>query len=183
MTRTTLSRIALAAALAIAASAAHAQVAGEYLRAEAGSSSIEASNVSEHSNSWNLRGGWYFTPNIAAEIFYASDFNSRISGVNLKLDGEGAGLAGKWNWSGHAHVGGYLSARGGLASIALSENSGGVTTDYRSSLVPYFGIGGGYDFTPHIGVGLNYERYVWTTSKLNAGIMVAPLALDVEYRF
>lgn len=90
--------------------------------------------------------GYYFNPYFAVEGNY-TNFGSYHS---VNVDAWGIGLVAKTHFS-EVQTGFFVDGRLGVDRLqARFHNISGSTTK------AYFGVGGGYDFTPNFGMSLNY---------------------------
>ena len=106
-----------------------------------------------------IYGGYSFTPNFALEAGYAALGKAQVSGANrngfvgdtdvkgqgLFLDAVGTVPFGQ-GFSGLGRLG---IVRSKIKAFGIDENS----TEWK------FGLGGQYDFDPHLGVRAEWERY------------------------
>lgn len=197
---TALTVTALAAALA--SSGAFAQSAGQpFVRGEIGRTTLSDRNSSSSlkDNSFVLRGGYMFNQNIGLEGFYGRYYgkSDRIGTFdnNNSVSGFGAGVVGKLRFGDQAADTGWFGS--GRAGVMRSSYDATVTgtvngVDVRNSLTtsstqPYFGVGVGYDFTPNMGVSMNYDYFrgnvrVPTTSE-KVRYNSKTLSAGFEYRF
>ncbi len=180
----------LVAGLALAGLSAPAFADGMgFVRVEGGRSDVDISvdsfGGSDKDSSWGVRGGYWFTPNFAAEGFYSqlysTTFNDGFDNYRLKFHGVGIGLAAKKNFGGN-HQGFFIGGRAGIArGVATVEADGSVEEVEASSAKPYYGVGAGYDFHEKFGLSVNYDR-------LKAGgdgvdVTSDTLTLGLEARF
>ena len=109
---------------------------------------ITSSDCDDKDSSWGLFAGYNFTPNLAAEVGYhdlgtVSDGNS-VDGQALELVGVGRFPITE-RFSAYGKLGGY---RGHLKNRESEAN-----TDLT------YGVGVQYDFTNHLGVRGEWQRY------------------------
>lgn len=156
---------AMAVALAggMVANGALAAERGAFIGAEWGGSQIEidvedVGSDGDDDHSMVFRGGYYFTPNIAAEAFHSNLYDYSEEGYSGELDGMGVGLVARKNF-GADNNGFYVQGRAGMfrASVDISMDDVGSARD--KSTKPYLGVGLGYDFNRNFGLGVNYTRY------------------------
>lgn len=180
-------RIAAVVATLAAGMAGNALAAerGAFVGLEVGTSDLdvdidEVGSGSDSDQAFAIRGGYYFTPNLAVEAFHADLYGDSQDGASLDLNGYGVGLVARRNFGADGN-GFYLQARGGAfrgkGSVSLEDFGSGSDT----STVPYFGVGAGYDFSRNIGVGLNYIHYRGDFDGVD--IDSNTLTGAVEYRF
>ena len=181
-------RLAAMAALTVGglvANTAFAAEPGAFVGVEWGRSEVdvELEDLGEGSDSdqgYVLRGGYYFTPNVAVEAFHANLFDKSEGGASVELDGYGVGVVGRRNFGADGN-GFYLQARGGAFRAKGSMSLEGLGSGSDASTTPYFGIGAGYDFSPSIGLGVNYTRYRGDFEGVEFDSDLVTAAL--EYRF
>ncbi|MDO4709932.1 MAG: porin family protein [Pseudomonadota bacterium] len=173
-----------------------------FVRGEVGRYHVSSRDGLGHlkDNSFVLRGGYMFTPNIGVEGLYGRYYSKsyKFAGFdyNHDLDGYGIGAVGKVRFGDQSANTGFfgMGRVGYMCSSARTSsriNIDGVRI-YRSRTTyvhqPYFGIGAGYDFTPNMGVSVNYDyfrndetRLPSTGEKLRYSHRT--LAAGFEYRF
>lgn len=192
--------LAVALAAAGACAPAMAVESGAFVRVEAGNSQFDmdtdfgvSGNVDD--TSYNVRGGYYFSPNFAFEAFYSrygeetrqSDLQCIDPPCGLsrvRFGGFGLGVVGKKNLRNDGD-GFYLSGRAGVVQMKSEIYFSGSGTIDDNKASPYVGVGIGYDFLPELGVGLNYD-YLRTKPELGGvglDIKTQTLTLSLEYRF
>jgi opacity protein-like surface antigen len=185
-------KILLAAALAACGVSAPAMAhdAAAYVRAEAGTSWFDLQldgfgSSDDKDTSVNLRGGYWFTPNLAVEAFHSRYGEDSEDGARVKFSGTGIGLAAKKNF-GQDGNGFYIGGRAGAVQMRAEVGVRGFGSISDKDVVPYVGVGAGYDFTDSFGVGLNYD-YVQSEAEFAEDVEIdletQTLTLDVEYRF
>ncbi|QIK80793.1 porin family protein [Lysobacter sp. HDW10] len=196
-----------AAALALVSTGAFAQDAGKkgaFIRGEVGKTEINngtAGVPDSKDTSVNVRGGYYFTPNVAVEGFYGRYYDKDTTlpagagSVNQRVTGYGVGVVGKMRFSQDqaATTGWYGQARGGVmradskVETNLLANSTNIVTTDKGTVTPYAGLGVGYDFTPNVGVGLNYDYFRGRNNDAVTGAKNRynsnTLSVGGEYRF
>lgn len=175
--------LALSTALVLAglSTSAFAVEAGQgYVRVEAGNSDIEIEGASADETAFNVRGGYYFTPNFALEGFYANYGEDSGDGISAKLDGFGVGVVGKKNF-GPDNTGFFINGRAGIARITTELSVAGVGSADDSSNKAYFGIGAGYDFNRNFGLSLNYD--INKAEAFDVSIDANTLTAGLEFRF
>jgi opacity protein-like surface antigen len=153
-------------ALACASSVAAAADDSWFVDGNVGSSRLNTNDFGSFGSgtAGGVSGGYYFTPNVGIEgryIDYGKHDVSFLGGGNVRVDGWGIGMVGKWDF-GPNNTGFYVDARGGFlrtnskVSAGLQGGAGNVhLTDNHSS--GYIGAGAGWDFNRNFGIGLNYE--------------------------
>lgn len=127
-----------------------------------------------------VRGGYYFTPNIAVEAFHAQLYDWSDGDASLDVDGFGVGLVGRKNFGADGN-GYYLLGRAGAFQAhgsAEGPSFGGIDDE---TTVPYFGLGGGYDFNRQVGIGLNATYFRGDFQGVD--IDTTTFTAAVEYRF
>ena len=147
--------VALGAALPAAAQTP-SRLSSVYIGADIGNSKFTdacdlsgiGANCDDKDTSWGLFAGYNFTPNLAAEVGYhdlgtISDGNS-VDGQAIELVGVGR-LPITQRFSAYGKLGGY---RGHLKNGTSETN-----TDLT------YGLGLQYDFTSHLGVRGEWQRY------------------------
>lgn len=150
------SLLALAGASSVAAAADNSW----YVRGELGQSNISSNAFVGSSNSdtsGSLRAGYYFNPHIAVEGFYANYGNRTDAfGDKLSVDGWGVGVVAKQNF-GADNTGFFIQGRAGISRLHGSLDTLGVNVWSSNKTKGYLGVGGGYDFNPNVGIGVNYD--------------------------
>ena len=187
MKKTALLAFALAAAGACAP--AMAIEPGAFVRVEAGNSQFDvdvgdASADDIDDTSYNLRGGYYFSPYFAVEGFYSRYGEDHPDGARVRFGGFGLGVVGKKNFRDDGD-GFYISGRAGMVQVKSEVHFDGFGTIDDNKLSPYVGVGVGYDFLPELGVGLNYD-YMRSKPELEGvdfDVRAQTLTLSLEYRF
>ena len=181
----------LVAGLALAGLSAPAFADGSgFVRAEGGRSEVELGvdgygSGTDEDSTWGVRGGYWFNPNFAVEGFYSQLYSTSISDgfdtYHLKLHGVGVGLVGKKNF-GEAHQGFFISGRAGIVrGVSTVEYDGSVEEAEAGTVKPYFGVGAGYDFTPGIGLSLNYDQLKGGDGDLDVTARTTTLGLEVRF--
>lgn len=195
----------LASALAAVASPAFA---GDFFaRGEVGTTRAEFSygsaSDSDNDTAYAVRGG-YMGKYFGVEGFYGQYYDASFDGADLKADGYGFALVGKYRFG--EDKGFFIDGRLGLARTTLKASVDFVPAPPSPETVtgpakagpapialsgeythtqPYAGVGVGYDFNEHYGVTLNYTHQ----NKLKPAPISSPavelntLALGFEYRF
>jgi opacity protein-like surface antigen len=166
--------VALGLLLATVSTNAMAEEGMGFIRGEVGSTKMKAVGESGSETSFGARGGYFFNANFGAEGFYTNYGDDD----GAKVDGFGAGLIGKHNFGGVAHTGGYISGRAGVARTKLSVSGLGSVSETAG----YVGIGGGYDFSRNLGIGLNYD-YQQPKFGDVVRVKLETVTFSVEYRF
>lgn len=178
----------LAGALALAGLSTSAMAQGGFVRVEGGRSHTTVDvdgpgNASDNDTAWSLRGGYYFTPNIAVEGFYTNaydkTFSDGIDTVGLKATAIGLGVVGKKNF-GADNTGFFIDGRAGVTRGKLKGTING-QSDSDTSTKVYFGVGTGYDFNKNFGLSLNWDRLRGAGQGVDVKSNV--LTLGAEYRF
>ncbi|WP_242111678.1 porin family protein [Luteimonas aquatica] len=149
-----------------------------FLRVEAGNSKF-GGDADGDDNAFGVRGGYYFSRNIALEGFYTQYGKDSDYGYETKVDGYGVGVALKKNFN-EDDIGFYLGGRAGLVNAKVK-----IAGDDDTDLRPYVGVALGYDFTRNFGLGLNYD-YTKLKPELfgtDVDVKVTTLTLSGEFRF
>ncbi|MGY0505848.1 outer membrane beta-barrel protein [Luteimonas sp. e5] len=197
--------LALATTALVAATAstgAFAQSTGQiFVRGEMGRTHLSNRDDSGKlkDNSVVLRGGYMFTPNVGIEGFYGRYYGKThrvgVFDNDNSIDGFGVGAVGKVRFGDQAaDTGWFGSGRVGVMRSSYDATVTGTVdgVDVRNSRTthstqPYVGVGVGYDFTPNMGVSVNYDyfrgdvRVPTTSEKLRYNART--LAAGFEYRF
>ncbi|PJK09127.1 hypothetical protein CO610_04020 [Lysobacteraceae bacterium NML95-0200] len=190
---------ALACGSAFAQSASNGQA---FVRGEIGRTHLDNRDNSGRlkDNSFVLRGGYMFNPNVGVEGFYGRYYGKshKFAGFNYDndVDGYGIGAVGKVRFGDQAADTGFFGmGRAGYMRSSYQASSHGTVdgVDIRRSRSthshqPYFGIGAGYDFTPNMGVSVNYDYFRGNDTRLpTTGQKLRysnrTLAAGFEYRF
>lgn len=192
----------LASALAAVASPAFA---GDFFaRGEVGTTRAEFSygsaSDSDNDTAYAVRGG-YMGKYFGVEGFYGQYYDNSFDGADLKADGYGFAVVGKYRFG--EDKGFFIDGRLGLARTTLKASVDfvppvsspetvskagpaaiAVSGEYTHTQ-PYAGVGVGYDFNQNYGITLNYTHQ----NKLKPAPISSPaielntLALGFEYRF
>ena len=180
-----LAPLLLASGTALAADGAHI-----FLRAEVGRSHQSASvqgfgqSISDNDNTYSLRGGYFFNPHFAVEAFYSDLYNKSNSfsqGTgSLRGKAAGIGVVGKHNFGGD-QMGWFVDGRTGAEWGKIDAKAGSLQDNSLNSVKPYFGLGGGYDFTSNMGVSLNWDWH--KTADQGVSVTSDTLTAGFEYRF
>ncbi len=181
--------LAMALAAAGACAPAMAIEPGAFVRVEAGNSKfdveVEGDSIDDiDDTSYNVRGGYYFSPYFAFEAFYSRYGEDHPEGGRVRFGGFGLGVVGKKNFRDDGD-GFYISGRAGAVQVKSEIHIDDFGTIDDNKLSPYMGIGVGYDFLPELGVGLNYD-YMRTKPELEGAdfdVQTQTLTLSLEYRF
>jgi OmpA-OmpF porin, OOP family len=152
-----------------------------FIRAEAGRTDLEVAGAKGDDTGYNLRGGYFFTPNFGVEGFYARYGSDSDGDVRVKADGFGAGVIGKTNFGEAAYSGFFVSGRAGVARSKLDVRVSGVGSASDTDTNFYAGIGVGYDFSRNFGLSLNYDYQ--KPKVFDTRFKVETTTLGVEYRF
>lgn len=182
----TLLLIGCGLALASLSAAAAAVEAGSgFMRADVGRSQVNVEieglgSDDDDDRTLSLGGGYYFTPNFAAEGFYSKLYDYSEEGYAAKLTGMGFGLAARKNF-GADNNGLYLSGRLGMFRASGDASAADLGSISGKSTKPYFGVGAGYDFNANFGAGVNYTRYRSDFDGLS--VDARTLTVNLEVRF
>ncbi len=176
----------LAGALALASFSSAAMAGQAFVRAEVGNSDTEMSfgrySASETDTSLVIGGGYWFTPNFAVEGHVGSLYNEYL-GYDEEFDlvTVGAGVVGKKHF-GNGATGFYVGGRVGIARMTaqVREDTFDVVED-ETSVKPYYGVFGGYDFNRNWGLSLNYDRRKANFDGID--VKVDTFSVGGEYRF
>lgn len=177
--------VAVAMSGGLVANNAFAAERGAFIGAEWGGSQVEIEveglgSDSDDDHSLVFRGGYFFTPNFAAEVFHANLYDYSEEGYSGELDGLGLGVLARKNF-GADNNGFYVQGRVGMfrSSVDISMEDVGSASD--KSTKPYVGVGVGYDFTRNFGLGVNYTRY--RADFDGVSLDTNSLTAGVEFRF
>jgi OmpA-OmpF porin, OOP family len=182
-------KLSFALALVAASTSTYAaEGSGIFVRAEAGASraTLHVDNGgydSDNDTSYSLRGGYYVTKHFAVEGFYSKYYDEATDGVSTDAKGFGVGLVGKTHLN-ESDTGFYLDGRLGLARTKLQGSVDDLGSAEQSNTRAYFGAGVGYDFTPNMGLSLNYlfhDSILIENSDIEAKFET--LNVGFEYRF
>ncbi|WP_225765577.1 porin family protein [Stenotrophomonas sp. Marseille-Q4652] len=176
----------LAGTLALAAFSSQAMAGQAFVRAEAGFSDIDVSyggyRESEDDSSGVIGGGYWFNPNFAVEGHVGSLYNKYL-GYDEELDlvTVGVGVVGKKHF-GNGSTGLFVGGRAGIARLTaqVREDTFDVVED-ETSVKPYYGVFGGYDFNRNWGLSLNYDRRKANFDGID--VKVDTFSVGGEYRF
>ena len=177
--------------LALAATPA---MAGGFIRGEIGRSDVNidvdgVGNDSDNDTSYSIRGGYFFNHNFAVEGFYSSFYDKSVEfddgaggtvDVDGKLSGIGLGIVGKTDL-GNDQTGFFVMGRAGIMRGEIEASATGLGSDSESSTKPYFGVGLGYDFSPKLGLSLNWDQQKGSGDGVS--VTARTLALGLEARF
>lgn len=178
--------------LALAFSAAPA-MAGGFVRGELGRADIDVDvtdlgSEGETDTTYSIRGGYYFNSTFAVEGFYSQFYDE--SGVfddgtgpvtvSGKLSGIGLGIVGKTHM-GDDQTGWFFSGRVGVMRGKIEVSASGYGTESETSFKPYYGIGGGYDFSPKVGLSVNLDHYKGTGGGVSIAAMTGTVGLEVRF--
>lgn len=157
----------LGAVVALALLGPHAEAAqapGFFLRAEVGRTDIEASAGGFRANDFDrstiFGGGYWFNANFGVEAHGGALYAKALGDYRREVDVDtaGVGVVAKNNF-GSDGLGMFIGARVGVARMTAQVRVDGFELiDDAKSNKPYFGINAGYDFTPHFGLSLNFDR-------------------------
>jgi outer membrane protein W len=174
--------VLLASALVLAGLSSSAVAAeGWFVRGEAGTTTLEIDGAEGDDDTFGVRGGYFFTPNVAVEGFYTNYGDDSGDGVSIKASGYGVGVVGKKNFGPNEHTGFFISGRVGAVHIETKLGVDGVGNAKDSSTEGYVGVGAGYDFTRNFGLSLNYDYAKTDIFDVDAKLKTA--TLGIEYRF
>ncbi|MGH8026524.1 MAG: outer membrane beta-barrel protein [Pseudoxanthomonas sp.] len=174
--------VLLATALVLAGLSSSAAAAeGWFVRGEAGNTKLDIDGAEGDDDSYGVRGGYFFTPNVAVEGFYTNYGEDSGDGVSAKLSGFGVGVVGKKNFGPDAHTGFFISGRAGVVRVDTKLRVAEVGTAKDNSTKGYLGVGAGYDFTNNFGVSLNYDYAQADVFDVDAKLKTA--TVGIEYRF
>lgn len=177
--------VLLASALALASlssSAVAADGAGTwFVRGEAGRTEMDIEGLDASDDAYGARAGYFFNPNFAVEGFYTNYADDSEDGVSAKLSGFGVGVIGKKNFGPNVHTGFFINGRVGVARVETKLAVVEVGSVKESATKGYVGVGTGYDFSPNLGLSLNYDYTKTDTFGLD--IKLETLTLGLEYRF
>ncbi|GAA4856236.1 outer membrane beta-barrel protein [Luteimonas vadosa] len=134
-----------------------------FVRAAAGHSTVDVDvdgfgSDKDDDRTLQLGGGYYFTPNVAIEGFYANLYDYSEDGYSAKLTGLGLGVVARKNF-GADNNGFYIAGRLGAFRSKGDASATGVGSASGNSVKPYFGVGIGYDFSSNFGLGLDYTSF------------------------
>lgn len=127
-----------------------------------------------------IRGGYYFTPNIAVEGFYTDLYDYSEEGYSAELDGWGLGLVARKNFGADAN-GFYIAGRLGVFRADGDASEDGIGSIGGSSTKPYFGAGFGYDFNENVGIGLTYTVYNADFDDLSVDSQALTAGIEVRF--
>jgi hypothetical protein len=142
----------------------------------------------ESDTTYSIRGGYYFSDTFAVEAFYSQFYDESAvfddgSGpitATGKLSGIGLGIVGKTNM-GEDQTGWFVSGRVGVMRGKIEVSATGFGTESETSYKPYYGVGGGYDFSPKMGLSVNLDHYKGTGDGLSIAAMTGTVALEVRF--
>jgi OmpA-OmpF porin, OOP family len=181
--------VAAVLALGAVSTAASAADSSWFVRGEAGRSNVDfdvssVGSADDNDTSYSVRGGYYFTPNIAVEGFYSNFFDKSATDgtttADLKLSAIGVGIVGKKNFGADGN-GFFIDGRAGVTRGKIDASVTGLGSDSDTSTKPYFGAGVGYDFSQDFGLSLNYDHYKGDGEGVS--ITANTLTLGAEFRF
>jgi OOP family OmpA-OmpF porin len=152
-----------------------------------------SSSADANKNAWKFDVGYQFHPNFAFELGYVdlgkAQWNSTITAPNADtLNGEIHTRGTTFDLVALAPLGEGFSVYGKAgvirAAVDFSGGSNGtsVTSGSNTSTRATYGLGMGYDFTPHFGTKLEWDRYenlgdANTSGKGNLDLVTAALVL------
>ena len=199
--KTTLLATALVAALASGGAFAQSANGQGFIRGEAGRTHLSNRDESGRlkDNSFVVRGGYMFTPNVGVEGFYGRYYGKshkigRFDNDN-NVDGFGVGVVGKVRFGDQAADTGFFGmGRAGYMRSAYEAKTSATIDGVEihgsrstHSHQPYVGVGVGYDFTPNMGVSVNYDHFRGSARLPTSGDRFRynnrTLAAGFEYRF
>ena len=184
----------LLSGLALAFAATPAMATGGFVRGEVGKADVDVDvsglgDGSDDDTSYSIRGGYFFNNNFAVEGFYSSfydqsgEFDDGSGGTidaKGKLTGLGVGIVGKTD-IGNDQTGFFVMGRAGVMRGRVDVSATGYGSAHETSTKPYFGVGLGYDFSPKLGLSLNWDQQ--KGSGEDVSITARTVALGVEARF
>lgn len=179
--------LSCALALLGSAPAAFAADGAGFLRAEVGTSDLDAQvaglgRISDDDTSAILSGGYWFNPYVALEGHLGTLYTERQDdGTDFDLVTAGVGVALKKNFGAEGE-GFFVGGRAGVARVTaqVREDSFTVVDDEHSTKA-YFGVNVGYDFNERFGLSLNWDRRQADYPGIETDIDT--LALGGEFRF
>ncbi|RMH93870.1 porin family protein [Lysobacter pythonis] len=200
---TALAFTALAAAFASSGAFAQSATGQPFVRGEIGRTTLSNRDGagSLKDNAFVLRGGYMFNQNFGLEGFYGRYYGktNKVAGFDndSNVDGYGIGAIGKVRFGDTAaDTGWYGMGRAGIMRSSYEAKStgtvNGVDISYSrttNSNQPYVGVGVGYDFTPNMGVSVNYDYFRGNvripSSPINDKLRynAKTLSAGFEYRF
>ena len=180
--------------LVLALAATPAMATGGFVRGEIGKANVDIDvddfgGDSDDDTSFSFRGGYFFNNNFAVEGFYSSFYDKSFEvddgtgdmiDVDGKLSGIGLGVVGKTDL-GNDQTGFFVMGRAGIMRGKLDVSASGLGSADDTSTKPYFGVGLGYDFTPKIGLSLNWDQQKGSGDGVS--VTARTLALGLEARF
>ena len=145
------------AGLSTSAMAAQGQA---FVRAEVGDTDVDfnidgLAKGSDNDTSYSVRGGYYFTDNLAVEGSYNSLYDNSNNGASAKVQSIGVGAVAKKNF-GANNTGFFIAGRVGIEYVK-GELSDSNNSFEDNSTKPYFGVGAGYDVNESFGLSVNYS--------------------------
>lgn len=160
-------QIAIAAALAVAASTAAAQSPAFYIGADVGSSKVD--DIGGQEGSYGIFAGYRINETFSIEANYRrlNDFDTADFGPNLNFKTDQLGLSAiaalplSNNFS--------LYGRLGYNRLDIKTTSAIASTESDDTGVLY-GVGVGYDFSPTVSARLEYQRPASDMSNISAGV-------------
>jgi hypothetical protein len=187
-------QVMLLTGLALAFSAAPVMAGQGFVRGEIGRADIDfdlsgVGSNGETDTTWSVRGGYYFSNTMAVEAFYSEFYDESTvfddgTGTPItasgKLSGIGLGLVGKTHM-GDDQTGWFVTGRVGVMRGKIEASLTGFGTESETSYKPYYGVGGGYDFSPKMGLSVNLDHYKGTGDGLSIAAMTGTVALEVRF--
>ena len=181
--------------LALAFAASPALAAGGFVRGEVGQADVNVDvdgfgDDSDDDTSYSIRGGYFFNNNFAVEGFYSSFYDKSVEfddgtdtiEVDGKLSGFGLGVVGKTD-IGNDQTGFFVMGRAGVMRGKVKLSATGFGSESDTSTKPYFGVGVGYDFSPKVGLSLNWDQHSGSGADGDVDITARTISLGLEARF
>ncbi len=161
--------------MAVANAAQAADGGGFFVQASAGNAELSGVHVDDHASFGQLAGGYRWSSGFGVEFGYMGTgdfshsfdvpFSGQLPSFRSSTDVAVSGWMVGGNWRHRIGERGYFTARSGLfdwdmdvdsevCNSTCERVSGGLDgTDY------YLGIGGGYDLTANVSLGLSYDFF------------------------
>ncbi|MEO9078687.1 MAG: porin family protein [Rhodanobacter sp.] len=196
-TKKTLLALALSTAGLLAVPAAFAQNTdngGWFINGNVGRTAVNNGPYDGHDTGYAVNGGyrWSLAPNfsLGAEVGYNDLGNIRANNVfnNQPVVADNKSQLHGWTAGANAHLNlnsnWYISGRGGLYSWTGHGLNNDVKNPVRKGLDDnswYAGAGVGYNITPNLSVGVNYDYF--DAKKQNIDLSTDMVSASAEYRF